>query len=288
MSKDSIYLINRNRSFCVLVIFPHVMDPEYPGALGHYINLGAFYDRKKLRPFADKLIDLKKQYQACYTRAYQCFRAAQEVRRNGEKEFLTSLTLDRVSKRAHGILSREIKRKKGKRGKEKRRFLGGFTCQGQLCFYETVQDQCKRIYELQDSCGIANHMIRELREGILAAGYDIILYPSPEDPERFAHLMVPELSLAFLTTMPNQPLEKRPYRRIRMESMPDKELLKRNRSKLRFAYRISNELIEDGILELKQAKLLHDELEAIYHPFVNFSGVNKMTKSLIEEIEQLP
>lgn len=264
------------------------MEPEYVGVLGHYINLGAFYDRKKLHPFAEKLVDISNQYHASYTRAYQCFRASQEVRRNGEKEFLTPMTQEKAAKRANGILSREIKRKKGKRGKEKRRFLGGITCEGLLCFYETAQNQCKKIYELQDSCGIADQMLRELKEGILAAGYDIIAFPSPEDATRLEHLIVPELSLGFVTTMPNRALEKRPYRRIRMESMADKEILKRNRAKLRFAYRISAELMEDGIQELKQAKAFHDEMEAIYHPFVNFAGVNKMTKALIEEIEQLP
>jgi hypothetical protein len=264
------------------------MEPAYPGALGHYINLGTFYDRKKLRPFAEKLIDLKNQNQACYTRAYQCLRAAQEVRKNGEKVFLTSMAKEKAAKRANGILSREIKGKRGKRGKETKRFIGGITCQGLLCLYETVQTQCKRIYELQDSCAIANLLLQELKEGILAAGYDIILFPAPEDPSRLEHLIVPELSLGFVTTRPNQVLEKRPYRRIRMESMADKEVLKRNRAKLRFAYRIANELTEDGIKELKQAKAIHDEMEAIYHPFVNFSGVNKMTKALIEEIEELP
>jgi hypothetical protein len=200
---------------------------------------------------------------------------------------VTPSTQEKAAKRANGILSREVKRKRGKRGKETKRFLGAITCQGVLCLYETIQSQCKRIYELQECCGIAHYVLQELKEGILAAGYDIVSFPSPEDPERLAHLMVPELSLAFVTTMPNQPMEKRPYRRIRMESMAEKELLKTNRAKLRFAYRIANELDEDGIQELKGAKAFHDEMEAIYHPFVNFAGVNKVTKSLIEEIEQL-
>jgi len=271
-----------------LVALPHVMEPAYPGALGHYINLGECYDRKKLRPIAGELVELVKKYQACYQRAYQCFRAAVEVRRNGEKELVTPSTLLKIEKRANGILSREVKRKKGKQGKVTQRFLGSITCQGIFCLYETVQSQCKRIYELQENGGLAHYLLSNLKEGILNAGYDVIAYPSPEDPTRLEHLMVPELSLAFVTTMPHKTLEKRPFRRIRLESMVDKDLLKSNKPKLRFANRIANDLIEDGIHELEKAKAWHDDLEALYHPYVDFTAVNKISKKLIEEIAQLP
>lgn len=273
--------------FCGFVAFAHVMEPEYPGVLGHYINLGMFYDRKRLRPLAEKQIELKEKYQASYKRAYQCLRAAHEVRSNGEQVFLTPMMVEKVTKRADGILSREIKRKKGKRGKEVKRFLGGITCQGLLCFYKTLESQCKRIYELQENCGVAHLLLQRLKESALDAGYDVMSFPSPEDPARLEHMMIPELSLAFITTMPNRALEKRPYRRIRMESMIDKEIFRVNRAKLRFAHRVANELMEDGMEALRQAKSFHDEMEAIYHPYVNFAGVNRVTKALIEEIEQL-
>lgn len=281
-------LSNKGCDFCGFVFVPHVMEPTYPGMIGHYINLSAYYDRKKLKPQAEKMIELKKDYKACYTRAYQCFRAAKEVRRNGEKEFLTPAANAKLTKRANGILSREVKRKKESRGTVKKRFLGAVTCQGNLCLYETIQCQCKRVYELQDTCGLASKMLQELQEGIIKAGYDIIAFPSPEDPSRLDHIMIPELSLAFVTTLPRQALEKRPYRRIRIESMADKEVVKTNRAKLRFAYRVADELVEDGIRELKKAKEMHDEMEELYHSYVDFAGVNTVTNAIIEEILQLP
>ena len=100
--------------------------------------------------------------------------------------------------------------------------------------------------------------------------------------------MVPELSLAFVTTWSHESLEKRPYRRIRMETMADKESLKENRSKLRFANRIAGELMDDGIRELQKAKAIHDEMEETYRPFVDFAGADRITKALIEEISSLP
>lgn len=263
------------------------MEPAYPGVVAHYINLGDYYDRKQLRPLAAEFMARKKRYQACYTRAYQCLRAAKEVRRNGEKECLTTEVLAKVSKRAKGILSREVKRKKGKQGSVKERFLGAISCEGLLYLFDSILTQCKRIYELQEYGGLTHDLLCELKDGIQAAGYDVIVCLSPEDPSRLEHLMVPELSLAFVRTLPHQSLDRRPYRRVRMETMAEKDTIKANRSKLRFANRIAGELMEDGIRELQKAKALHDDMEESYRPYVNFAEVDRVTRQLLEEIKGL-
>lgn len=264
---------------------PHVMEPAYPGVLGHYINLGAFYDRKMLAAHSEKLVEITRRYKEHYAAAYRCFHTANELRRHEESSFLTSAAFSKVEKRTQGILSREAKRRKERVGSVTHRFLSGLTCKGKLNLLETVYAQAKRIYELQESCGLAPIMLRMLEAGLTDAGYDVISAPAPEDPTKLAHLLVPELSLAFVTTQPGARLEKRPYRRIRMDSMADKELLQTKRNKLRFAGRIADGLTEDGMLQLKAAKAAHDEMEALYAPHMDFRGVDKLTKSLLAEIK---
>lgn len=266
---------------------PHVIEPSYPGALGHYINLGKFYDRRALSGSGEELVRLTKAYKGCYTRAYQCIRAAREIRRKGEQVFLTATAIAKAEKRADGILSRELRKKAAGRGKEVRRFLGGITCEGELTLIDTVYTQCKRVYELQESCGLAPVMLSHIRERALAVGYDLVVCPSGEDPEKLAHILIPELSLAFVTTVGGAALEKRPYRRVRMDSIADRELLKEHRSKLRFASRMADELMKDGIRELRGAKAFHDQMEALYHPHVDFKGVDKLTGELTREILSL-
>ncbi|MBP1757883.1 MAG: ATPase [Firmicutes bacterium] len=263
---------------------PHVIEPSYPGALGHYINLGKYYDRKALRSSGEELVRLTKAYKSCYTRAYQCLRAAREIRRKGEQVFLTNTAISKAEKRADGILSRELRKKVGGHGKEVRRFLSGITCEGILSLHETVYSQCKRVYELQESCGLASVMLNRIREGALVAGYDLVVCPLGEDPEKLAHILIPELSLAFVTTVGGETLGKRPYRRIRMDTIADRELLKEHRSKLRFSNRMADELVKDGIRELRGAKAFHDQMEALYHPHVDFKGVDKLTAELTREI----
>lgn len=271
-----------------MVRHTHVMEPTYPGVRGHYINLGDCYDRKALFPHGEEIVRRKQEYQAVYARAYQCLRAAKEVRRSGETDFLSAAVSEKLDKRAKGILSREIKRKKGEVGTERKAFLGAISCQGAFVLHETIQSQCKRVYELQDYAGLAHELLSRLRVGILEAGYALRTFLSPEDPERIDQLMVPELSLAFVATQTQQPWAWRPYRRVRLETLPERELISRKRPKLRFSKRIADSLLEDGVRELAQGKAMHDALEDAYHPFVDFARADQITTELIEEIITLP
>ncbi len=263
---------------------PHVIEPAYPGVTGHYVNLGAYYARAELAAHREALVALTQRYQRHYAAAYHCFRTAREVRRHEEAAFLTPSACAKAEKRAKGILSREAKRKKERRGRVTERFLSGLCAQGPLLLLETIYGQAKRVYELQESCGLAPEMLRVLEAGLLEAGYDIISAPAAEDPEQLAHILIPELSLAFVTSYPGRRLEQRPYRRIRMDSMAEKELLQARRGKLRLAGRIADRLLADGVEELKAAKALHDEMEALYRAHTDFRGIDRQTEALLAEI----
>ena len=71
-------------------------------------------------------------------------------------------------------------------------------------------------------------MLTHLAAGALASGHDVIVCPSPLFPDRMEHLLIPSLSLAFVSASPSLPYPKRPYRRIRLDAMADAELLRRN------------------------------------------------------------
>lgn len=273
-----------SRKLCPEGVLSHVMEPPYPGSVGHYWNLGVCYDRQALSPLREELKRLSRDYKACYDRGYQRFRGALELRRSAQFLLRPYVETEKFQKRIQGILTRECKGKKGKRGTPIYRFLGGLTCQGRVTLWDTAFLQCKKVYELRDGgSGLADQALDQLSEGILQAGYDPVLCLSPEDPERLAHILVPQLSLAFVTGEPEAPSQ-RPYRRIHLESLIQREAWKIHRNELRFAWRIADELTEDGLRELRHAKALHDEMEAVYHPHVDFSIVDQMVDQLAREI----
>ena len=226
-----------------------------------------------------------KGYKGCYQRACRCLTGAAQLAEDDRTILLTQELESRMARRARGILSREMKGVGTEDGRATQRFLGGVTWQGVLQRAETVVSLCERIYELSDSWGLAHSMLVQLSAGAMASGRDVILCPSPLCPDRLEHVLVPSLSLAFVSSVPAAPWPGKPYRRIRMDAMADRELLRRNKARLRFSRRVQAALTEEAVSALAQAKGMHDRLEAVYNPHVDFGRVYQTADGIIRRLE---
>lgn len=264
---------------------PHVVEPKYPGAVERYVNLGDCYDSAALYPLRETIMDCMAGYKGCYQRAYRCLDAAAELAQDARTLLITDELGERMARRAKGILSRELPRVQSDApGRVRQRFLGAVSHKGLLCLQDTALAQCSRVYELSDQYGLAHELLLHLLAGVTAAGYDVVACPDPMAPDRLAHLLAPELGLAFLTSTAALPFRGKPYRRLRLESMVEEGLLRRNRARLRFSRKVSAALVEEAVASLSQAKAMHDDLEAIYNPHVDFDRVNDFARRVADEI----
>ena len=75
-----------------------------------------------------------------------------------------------------------------------------------------------------------------------------------------------------------------PARRIRLDAAAEGEVLRRSRPRLRFAKKVSAALVEEAVSSLALAKAMHDDLEAVYNPHVDFELVDKTAQDIWEEI----
>ena len=264
---------------------PHVVEPQYPGVVERYVNLGECYDTGALRELRREIAGCMAGYKGCYQRAYRCLEAAAQITADTRSTVLTPEAEEKMDRRARGILGREVRRKKGALpGRVRQRFLSAVTHAGPMVLFGTADAQCSRVYELWDSYGVGHEVLSRLLTGVTAAGYDVVACPSPMAPQRLEHLIVPELELAFLTSAPAQPYPGAPYRRIRLDSMAGPELVRRSRPRLRFAKKVSAALVEEAVDSLSQAKAMHDELEALYNPHVDFDRVEKTAGAIAREL----
>ena len=263
---------------------PHVVEPQLPGAVERYVNLGACYHKADLLAQRDALTHCMRDYKGCYSRAYRCLAAAAQIEEDMRALLDTPVLEAKMAKRAKGILSREVKKTGGDPGRSVQRFLGGITWKGTLCNFSTVDALCKRVYELADTYGLAHGMLTHLACAAMGAGHDVITCPSPMAPDRMEHLLIPGLSLAFVTSTPALAYGGRPYRRIRLDAMIDPELLRRSKARLRFSRKVSAALVEEAIDSLAQAKSMHDDLEALYNPHVDFPQVYQTARDITQEL----
>lgn len=264
---------------------PHVVEPKYPGVVERYVDLGACYDMGALAPMRGQIKACMSGYKGCYQRAYRCLSAAARIREDMRATLLTPRLEAKMEKRAAGILGREVRRRKDRGpGGVTQRFLSGITHRGIMTLYATAWQQCERIYELADSYGLAHTMLSYLLAGITAGGYDVVACPSPMFPERLEHLIVPELGLGFVSCSRSRELPGHPYRRIRLDAMIDSELMRSSRARLRFSARIADALTQEAVDSLAQAKGMHDELEGLYNPHVDFDRVKCTADEIIGQL----
>lgn len=266
---------------------PHVVEPTCPGALERYVNLGDCYDEAALKPMRHQLVDAMAGYKDCYRRAYRCLTAAAEIRADLRALLETPALERRMVRRARGILSRECKQTGGQAGTSVQRFLGAVCCQGRVCNFSTVEALCQRVYVLCDTYGLGHPLLSTLAAGAMAAGYDVIVCPDPTQPDRMSHVLIPALSLGFVSSPPEQPYTGRSYRRLRLDAMADGEVLRHSRARLRFSRKIAAALTDEAVEAMAQAKEMHDHLETLYHPHVDFDRVEAIAADIAGQLLSL-
>lgn len=263
---------------------PHVVEATFAGAVERYVDLSQFYDRTALHPLRADIIAATKEYRGHYKRVYRCLEAAGKLQQDEREQMDSQPLRQKLEKRAKGIIQREIKPAKTGQGHLSRRFLSAITHKGTVTFWDTVTAQADRIYRLSDRYGLARHLLSPVLIAAQAAGHNVTVCYDPMFPEQPAHLILPELSLAFVTDCPDTPWTQTAYRHLRLDAMAEAGLPRSARPRLRFSRKVSGALTEEAEDALAQAKAAHDRLEGLYNPHVDFDGVCRTADKLAEEI----
>ena len=251
---------------------PHPAEPPYPPAVGRWVDLGRFLDLTAAKAAREEVIRLTGRGDAACIRAFHALKAARQVELDGRAAACRAVDWRRLNRRVEGVIARELRKPGGEPGNAQLRFLGTITHRGYVWRTDTVMALCPRLYELEDSFGLAAPVLRRLAEAAAERGWDAILCLCPEDPSQPEHLLIPGLGLAFVTSRPELRWDGKPYRRLRLDAMARPE----NKARLRFETRMAHLLRQEAVEALGEAKAAHDELEALCNPYVDFDGVRAL------------
>ena len=265
---------------------PHIMDPACFGATGDYLNLGAFCDCVRSRGEAAQLEGLTAAYKAHYARAYSLLAAAGAAATGPAGAYLTAGDREAAARRARSMAGRELPRaaKGAERGRAVRRFLGGVTCKGRVFCTETLPALCSRVYRLEGRFGLASVFMEAMAEEALARGLDVLLCPHPLLPDTLEALAIPALGLGFVADLGDGTALPETCRCLHLDRLSAAAEDRAVRRALKAEARMTEGLCEMAVLSLTAAKALHDELEAVYRPFVDFTG---LTDAANREIARL-
>jgi len=263
---------------------PHVLDPDFFGVTGDYVNLGRFCDVDAVRDHSEQITAITRRYKAQYAAAYTYLAAAGAVDAARGEAFRTPDIQAAVLRRADSAVRREFgSARKQAPGKITRRFLSAVSCQGPMFLEDTLTALCPRVYCLENRCGLADAYLQRVLEGAVASGADVIACPSPLRPDVLEAVLFPDRGVAFLACAAKDAPDA-VVRWVHLDSIPEKSLLRAQRRAVLENGKLKSALVEKACGHLRSAKALHDLLETYYRPHLDITGLNEYTKDVILEL----
>ena len=277
-SLDGVYIPALGLGYCDGTA-PHIAEPGAFGVDGDYVNIGQFCRTPLPFEARERVRALTEAYRERYRRAYALLKAGQAAEKALAPEAFSASEAVRAGEVLRAICVR-VTPPRSERGRLIRRFSGAISCQGVLRQMDDLE-LCKLIYCCEDGCGLAAGALKAARDEALGRGHAVIEYVSPFDGRTTDALLLPELGVGFVRGTAGVAGAKR----IALDRLGGElGAVKERRRALRAARRESERYIALACGTLAEAKALHDELEEVYRPFMDFPALDAFTAKEIARV----
>ncbi len=272
---------------------PHIIEPEAPGAIGEYVNLGVLWDSQKLMLKREEILQLCRLKQSRYDALYQQLGAAKEIHDRWEKlygECTDYAALNRFTEDfLEGLLGKLPE--KPEQGILSHRFFGALTPDGSVHYLEELTEDSKTRYFIKGRPGTGKStLLKKLMRLAEKKGLMVQVYHCSFDSESLDLVILPELSLSIFDATP--PHEIFPCREgdvildlyeAAVRPGTDQE----HHELLSLFAREYGERMKTAKQLLGEIRELHGELEDIYAAAMDFSDMDEIYQSLKQEIAEL-
>ena len=255
---------------------PHASDPILPGAADEIINLGEFFNIKKLTEQKDVIIKLIRAKSELYTRAYAFLRCAGSIK----KEYNCTVSPYVMYKKLNDFAERLMSHiKNGDKWSEQIRLLHTYGTCGEV-FLDTFYKKAETHYVIEDKYNISHILLSLIYEKLKEKGHNITVSYSPDIPEHIDGIYINSLKISFTVGTPQSEDDKV----INMCRFINKDGIKTHKRRLNFMKSAYESVIKEALLYLANVKPLHEELEKIYISSMDFGKKEKMTEKLCKKI----
>ena len=263
---------------------PHVVDPINPGAVDEILNLGECWDEQGFKKYRKNIIDTNKEVGKTFKRAYRYLGAAKLVHDDWSNLNAEALSLSKLSKFKEDMKNQLFKSSLSKYGYERHLFATAFTPNGIITYIDTLYADYKNIFILKGGPGTGKTNVLDfLLKEALKRGFYVETFNDPLVPERIEHVLIPDLSLALLTT---NEINNKSFigNEINMSDFQNSYLLNKNKPEMKDSIDNFYTLLNKGLKLISSAKLLHDDMEKYYVPNMDFDKVNATVENVINKL----
>lgn len=257
---------------------PHVMEPKLCGGSMNYLNFGDFYDHEAMAPNEEAILEAQKKNSAQYPYVTHCLSAGEALLRAiryGTRDRFYTQELESIGE----CLCLSVLKPVGDQGALYYRYLSAVTPKGLYFCGRTPGQECRRVYVLKDNYYLAPTVLQLIADRALSMGHRCLLCHTPLEPEgRPAHLLLPDAQVAIVSESRDLPYTESCFCRIDLDATLPPKL----RKELDFYHRNLSAMLYQAAAHMREAKRLHDRIEQLCKPFVDFSAVNDLTETHIQ------
>ncbi len=259
---------------------PHVLEPKLCGGGMNYLNFGEFYDSHAMQEREEEIFEAQRQNAAQYPLVTACLASANELLGCVRAETSAPKYSEEMEAIAECLALSALKTH-SQSAVLRRRFLTAITPKGLQFCSQTPPALCERVYVLRDNYGLAPRLLQTLLHHAEALGHECVVCYSPLLPDgQPSHLLLPSARAAFVSDSHDFPYDGPCFCRIDLDST----LSQGKRRELEFCSKTVSALLYQAVSHMREAKRLHDRIEELCKPFVDFDAVNVRTAQIISDL----
>lgn len=273
---------------------PHVIEPNYPGAVDEVIDLGQFWSASPLVAKRGKIITLTQNVSRCFKRAY--YRLKEANCAYGElKSYYQEVVDDEAVYRNIVALGEDfIPKDPMPKGSVRHLFPGAITPQGIVSKLDSIIDKDMSLFAVTGSPGsgvksLFEHVLHLITVNKIAAE----VYHNPFNPDEIDVIILPSAKSAlidlsdFFYDYSSQIPSNKYKRQLDFNLFINEEHLAPYAKYIDAAHNRIEIGIQDAVNFIAQAKNLHDELEGCYIPAMDYAAVDAYRQELTSKIIEL-
>jgi len=270
---------------------PHIVDPRYPGAVDSIINLGDFWDSAAILAGKPQIINLTDKIGMQFQRAYNRLREAQCAWWEWGSFVGTAVDPSIVNRNILALTDDFIQNAPKSERPPRHLFAGAITPGGVVTKIETLIDGTWSVFAVQGSpaSGVKD-LLRHVESMIVLKNVYAEIFHSPFDPANLDLILIPASQTALLDVSGHvvdyeRNLNISQYkRRLDFDQLLDSSALNAIGDRLDTIRSRFEEGIRAAIQYIQKAKSLHDELEALYVPAMDFKAMEEYRQVLVEKL----
>jgi hypothetical protein len=254
---------------------PHVVDPQYPGAVDEIINLGQAWNKDLLRRQRRQIIELT---DACSSQFAHCYQQLEKI------TAVLSASRQENSERAAQVCQQEeiplLEQVFFPPDRQVRHlFSSAITPKGLVRLGEAISRGSRRRFLLLGPYGQGREqLLAAAAKYALEQGHRVDVYHNTLHPESLELLVLPGLNTALLAVDALPAVLREQDIVINCgDFSPEDEASTRQ----------TEQMIDEACVFLCEAKRLHDELEKLYAPAIDFTLVEAAADQLFNQILSL-